>query len=228
MDPEPTALIDMVLGSWTCFIWEGTQRLMGLHRRSRPPSMDGLSVPTGFARIWRAAGEKMVGSIHLPPPPKDARIQSLSAPCQEDIKGLKPLDWGNLQPSSRATLNCAPFLPLGQDCAPAPKIPPRWASWVHSSVKNSSPEPTVETCVHCVSSSLPWHRSCLSWLPVLLLSLLLCSVHASNVSFPSETSSVFLEFHSPLLGGLWHCRRSGDTPAAPAQNCCWSAAPTPS
>lgn len=124
---------------------------MGLHRRSRPPSMDGLSVPTGFARIWRAAGEKMVGSIHLPPPPKDTRIQSLSALCREDIKGLKPLDWGNLQPSSRATLNCAPFLPLGQDCAPAPKIPPRWASWVHSSVKNSSPEPTVETWIHCVS-----------------------------------------------------------------------------
>lgn len=51
------------------------------------PGMESLSVPAGFAGVWRAAGKKMVGNILLPPSSKEALIQSLSAPCHEASRG---------------------------------------------------------------------------------------------------------------------------------------------
>lgn len=57
--------------------------MMGLHGSSRPPRMESLSAPAGFARVWRATGKKMVGNILLLPSSKEAWIRSPSAQWQE-------------------------------------------------------------------------------------------------------------------------------------------------
>lgn len=59
----------------------------GFARELQSPGMESLSVPAGFAGVWRAAGKKIVGNILLPPSSKEALIRSLSALCHGASRG---------------------------------------------------------------------------------------------------------------------------------------------